>query len=424
MSLFRQQAVDRFLRSGDGAALQVGRLPYRNFCLFIVFFLLCLLAFLRWGRYAQTETVTGVLIPAGGYTKVFSGSGGTAEALHVLEGDSVRRGDVLLTLRRAHSACLEPVPADGQPACYRDVNEERIAQIARLIGLQRQRIAAQEQLHRQEVQALDTAINHAQRQIRLAQAQRTQQNRDIALLHRQWSDQQALLSEAHVSRAVFDEKERELLSSRLRLSVIDKEIAGLQARLAARYGEMHSLPGRQRIRQLEAEQRLANLNIQLAEANARLGQQIRSPVAGRVSNIVYEQGNFIPPAGPVMAILPDNGPLYAELYVPTRARGFLTTGQPVLLRFHAFPYQKFGTHPARIDEISATVMVSDALPVALALNEPVYRIRASLEAPFIHAYGEAVALRPGMLLDAEIVKDRRTLIEWLFEPIVSMSKRP
>ena len=113
----------------------------------------------------------------GGYTKVFSGFGGTAEVLHVLEGDRVRQGDVLLTLRRAHSACLEPVQAGGQRACYRDVNEGRIEQIARLIGLQRQRIAAQEQLHRQEVQALDTAIDHAQRQIRLAQAQRTQQNR-------------------------------------------------------------------------------------------------------------------------------------------------------------------------------------------------------------------------------------------------------
>lgn len=166
-------------------------------------------------------------------------------------------------------------------------------------------------------------------------------------------------------------KSASLLSSRLQLSVIDKEIAELQARLAARREERHSLPGRQRIRQLEAEQRLADLNIQLVEANARLGQQIRSPVASRVSNIVYEQGNFIPPAGPVMAILPDDGPLYAELYVPTRARGFLTTGQPVLLRFHAFPYQKFGAHPARINEISATVMVSDALPIALALNEPV-----------------------------------------------------
>ena len=89
----------------------------------------------------------------------------------------MRRGDVLLTLRRAHSACLEPVQAGGQRACYRDVNEGRIEQIARLIGLQRQRIAAQEQLHRQEVQVLDTAIDHTQGQIRLAQAQRAQQNR-------------------------------------------------------------------------------------------------------------------------------------------------------------------------------------------------------------------------------------------------------
>lgn len=85
------------------------------------------------------------------------------------------------------------------------MNEGRIEQIARLIGLQRQRIVAQEQLHRQETQALDTAIDHAQRQIRLAQAQRAQQNRDTALLQRQWSDQQTLLSDAHVSRAVFDE---------------------------------------------------------------------------------------------------------------------------------------------------------------------------------------------------------------------------
>ena len=38
---------------------------------FIVFFLLCLLAFLRWGRYAQTEVAAGVLIPAGGLYQGF-----------------------------------------------------------------------------------------------------------------------------------------------------------------------------------------------------------------------------------------------------------------------------------------------------------------------------------------------------------------
>ena len=93
-----------------------------------------------------------------------------------------------------------------------DVNEGRIEQIARLIGLQRQRLAAQEQLHRRKFRRSIPRL--ATRSGRFAWRRHSERSR-IALLQRQWSDQQTLLSEAHVSRAVFDEKERELLSSHL-----------------------------------------------------------------------------------------------------------------------------------------------------------------------------------------------------------------
>ena len=56
-----------------------------------------------------------------------------------------------------------------------------MAQYCRWVACRTGIFAAQDQLHRQEVQALDTAIDHTQRQIRLAQAQWAQQNRDIAL---------------------------------------------------------------------------------------------------------------------------------------------------------------------------------------------------------------------------------------------------
>ena len=48
MELFRQQAVDSFLQSSDGKVLQIRKLPYRKFSLFIVIFLIFLFAFLRW----------------------------------------------------------------------------------------------------------------------------------------------------------------------------------------------------------------------------------------------------------------------------------------------------------------------------------------------------------------------------------------
>ncbi|MFT6437607.1 MAG: membrane fusion protein, partial [Candidatus Azotimanducaceae bacterium] len=36
----------------------------------------------------------------------------------------------------------------------------------------------------------------------------------------------------------------------------------------------------------------------------------------------------------------------------------------------------------------------------------------------ISAYGKAVALKEGMSLKADIVLDRRSLLEWLFEPLL------
>ncbi len=413
MELYRKEAIASFLQSEAGKVLHIGKLPYRNFSLFIVAFLICLFAFLRWGHYSQTEVVTGVLIPSDGYTRIFSGSGGVVDTFHVAEGDRVKKGEVLLNLRSAHSI-----------GSYSDFNEGRIEQITQLINFQKQRITEQNQLFSNELQTIQTDIQNIQEQIALSTEQQAHQSEDVQLLQRQLSSQQKLLDSNHTSQVTLDEKQRQLLSSTMQLSAINKDIAQLQARLESQQQQLQHLPNQHQIRQLETQQHLANLEMQLIEANAQLGQQIKASVDGIVSNIVYEPGNFIPATKPIMTILPDSGQLYAELYVPTRARGFLVLGQQVLLRFHAYPYQKFGAYSATIDEISATVMVAETLPIQLVFNEPVYRVRALLDTQFIRAYGDQVPLQTGMLLDAEIIRDRRTLFEWLFEPILSMSKRP
>ena len=413
MELFRKQAVETFLNSGEGKVLQIGRLPYRNFSFFIVIFLICLFAFLRWGRYSQTEIVTGVLIPAEGYTRIFSGVGGVLSTLHVAEGQSIQQHQLLVTLRSKHGL-----------GTYTDFNEALIEQTNQTISLQKQRIDEQQQLHRRELEATRSDIDHTEQQIKLSEIQKHNQNSDIELLQNQLSIQEQLFLNSHISKAALDEKQRQLLASTLQSGVIDKDIAELQARLAQLQTQLERLPIQHQAEQLEARQYLANLTMQLIESNAQLEQQIQAPVGGNVSNIIYEQGDFIAPSRPIMTLLPNHAVLNAELYVPTRARGFLQTGQQVLLRFHAFPYQKFGVYPAKITDISATIIFPEEFPIQLPLNEPVYRIRASLDDQHVKAYGNDVQLQPGMLLDAEIVKDRRTLFEWLFEPVLSMSKRP
>jgi membrane fusion protein len=37
------------------------------------------------------------------------------------------------------------------------------------------------------------------------------------------------------------------------------------------------------------------------------------------------------------------------------------------------------------------------------------------------AYGKPEVLKPGMLVDADILGERRALVEWLFEPLYSLA---
>ena len=56
-------------------------------------------------------------------------------------------------------------------------------------------------------------------------------------------------------------------------------------------------------------------------------------------------------------------------------------------------------------------------------REPLYRIKVELESQSIGAYGKPEPLRPGMQVEADILLDRRRLIEWIFEPILSLAGR-
>jgi membrane fusion protein len=57
----------------------------------------------------------------------------------------------------------------------------------------------------------------------------------------------------------------------------------------------------------------------------------------------------------------------------------------------------------------------------LTFNEPVYKVTAALESQHIEAYGKEIPLRSGMILSADVVLDKRSLFEWLLEPVYSLN---
>jgi len=100
----------------------------------------------------------------------------------------------------------------------------------------------------------------------------------------------------------------------------------------------------------------------------------------------------------------------------------------VLLRYQAFPYQKFGLQAGQIAQVSRSPLQPSELvgvPLAQTLGtaQPLYRITVTLDRQSVAAYGRDQSLSPGMQLEADVLLDRRRLIEWIFEPLLGLANR-
>jgi membrane fusion protein len=172
----------------------------------------------------------------------------------------------------------------------------------------------------------------------------------------------------------------------------------------------------------ELRSSLLNVERALAEAEAQQSVVVRAPIAGRVATLLAHAGMSASPERPLLAIIPIASELQAELLLPTHAAGFISEGQEVRLRYDAFPYQKFGLYRGRIMSVSRTVLNPEDQVGPVRLQVPAYRVVASLESQTVMAYGHEVLLQPGLTLRADVLRDRRRIIEWIFDPMIAAAK--
>jgi membrane fusion protein len=222
--------------------------------------------------------------------------------------------------------------------------------------------------------------------------------------------------------------EERRLDQDAKLGLLERSrIAANRDRLALK-GELEELPLRSQADIANIEREIGTLDQQLAEAEARREIVVPAPARGTVTAIQAELGGRPNSSVPLLSIVPTGSKLQAHLFTPSRAIGFLRPGQRVLLRFQAYPYQKFGHYEGVLASVSGSAVNPGELPAQLAgltslvgTSEPVYRITVSLTSQTVTVYGRPVPLQPGMQLDAEIMIERRRLIEWVLDPLYTLT---
>jgi len=407
--LFRQEAID-FQRQNRnwGSVALLQPVSTKILAWFLAAIVALILVFLSVAQYARKETVVGYLTPTVGTAKIFVPQQGFIKELYVDDGQRVEEGEPLL------SVSTDQVAANGE-----DVNKT----IVNVLSLQRdlinRQISAEERRAETERERLNALIKGTESEISHLESQKQVQSKRVELSESLVSAATELSAKGAVPDLERKRREQAALEQRQNLDTLDQQIAARNNQLTESRYSLEQLPivTGERIHVLRNE--LATLEQRFAEANARRAYVVRAPTSGRVSTLQASVGQLADPKRMQLEIVPLSASLRAELFFPTRAFGFVRPGQEVRILYDAFPYQKFGTYRGTIAKVSQSILTGNDAIGPVALREPAYRVTATLERPDIDAYGQKVPLQPDMLLKADVILDRRSLMTWLLDPLLS-----
>ena len=363
----------------------------------------CLLLF---GEYAHRSRVGGQLVPDLGVSTVVAPTSGMVGRMTVEEGASVARDQALVRIDLPRVAASG---ADAHTGIGRGL-DDRDSSSAQLAQAQLAQLAVQEQGQRRQLAMLRTELG----QVRAGIATRDAQVR----LGRETADRyREVAASGYVSVVQVSQQEQAMLEMLNARQVLERQATALAREIAGLEQALAGLPAQREAIEATARREHALLAQERYRHEADGGVLVKAPLAGLVAHRFVEPGQAVQAGQPLLSLLPEGARLQAQLQVPSRAIGFIRPGDRVRLRYQAYPFQKFGHQGGRVARISRSAVS----PVAGApSSEPHYRILVALDRQDVLAYGRPEPLRPGMLLEADILGERRKLHEWLLEPLYSL----
>lgn len=413
-SLFRQEALDAANRGNLGiVALYCP--PYRWLVISVVVLITAATAlFFIFGSYTKYESSTGELLPKNGMLIIPPPVSATVVDIPVKEGQHVEKDDVLMVLSSEVSTQL------GQT---RQVIAENLkGQRERL----QQNLVTLEKLHQVEMKGLTDTIASLKLQQEQLKLQLTHRRKQVSLAKMQLDKLEAMHNEGYASSRQMEEQESNLLDSQARYQEYQRQLLDISQKIVQTEQQLHEKPLDDEKKRNDIERQLADNRQSMAENEARRSFELRAPKSGYVGMIMVKNGQMLTAGQSAIAVLPSNTELVARIMVNTQSIGFIQPGQRVVLRYKAFPYQKFGQQYGKVIEVSRTALSPQEVTTLTGKNniqEQQYRVLVSLDKQSITAYAQNEKLKPGMALDADFIVDKRRLYEWVLEPIFALGHK-
>ena len=411
--LFRTEAEDEQRIRILGEIILIRPLSFTVLTAIALPMAICVILFFVFGTYTRRISVEGVVTPDEGMVKVYPRQAGVVLKLNVSEGQSVDAGESLYTistdLRSTAEGDTQAALIQGalqrKESLQQEIDKTHILQADERATLQSKIISLRAELVGVESQLV-------------AQRTRTSLAADAAARY------ENLLAKDYISKDQAQQREADLLDQQSKLESLERDRTGLMQSLQEANSNLaeSTLQHQNQIAQMQRE--VIGVDQNVIESEAKREFVVSAPEAGTVTAVIAQPGQTVDTTQPVVSIVPESAHWRAYLFVPSAAIGFVRAGDPVLLRYQAFPYQKFGQYQANVVSIARTALSTAELAtsgIQSAGDRTYYRITVALKSQTVTAYGKPQPLEAGMTLQADILQERRRLYEWVLEPLYSMT---
>ncbi|MDD2761704.1 MAG: HlyD family type I secretion periplasmic adaptor subunit, partial [Methylomonas sp.] len=199
------------------------------------------------------------------------------------------------------------------------------------------------------------------------------------------------------------------------IDVGEQELAEVENRRTDTLNQLHQQAlnemGTVRAEMAEVEETIRNLTAKVERLD------ITAPSRGYVQDSkVLTIGQVIQPGALLMQIVPDDVGLEAEVRIQPKDVGYVRVDQAVNMRVSSFDYARYGFATGKLKRVSASSVVGED-------NEPFYRAWVTLDKDYVGRTPGQNLLQPGMQVDAEIVTGEKSLLTYLYKPVINVTTR-
>ena len=420
-----------FMHSLSAAVLEVAPTRLR---VVLYFWLGAIVLFLLWANFAYIDEIArgqGEVIPSGENQMIQNLEGGIVEEILVQEGESVKKGQVLIKIdnqKSVSSYSSNEIKAEALKAQILRLKAESTGQkfmvppdlkkrLAQFIDNEKSLYNTNKQQLNSKLNALREKLSQKKQELAEAYSQRDHLEASYSMISREVRMTKPMVAKGVRSKIDFLKLQREANEISSKYDAAKKSIPRLKSAIKEVQSNIKEVKlnfqSEAKSKMNEAVAEFKSLQVTSTALEDQVTRTIvKSPMKGIVQKLyVHTVGGVIQPGEDIMEIVPSDETLLVKVRIKPKDIAFIYLGQRAIVKFTAYDFSIYGGLEGKVVLISPDSIKDDE-------GNVFYEVRIKTDKNYIGRHGKKLKIIPGMTTSVDIITGQKTVLDYILKPIL------